>query len=594
MTRNIKYRPDHKSAPAPPSPLLPTSPPPLLITSRRLINAAKRTAFKMQDAPSGNELPKLTSPQSDGYYTPEKIQTIAQEIRDGTIADVILDLFTIWICEKQENYEKARVHIRELGLDQGYPTERILNLCMRKLLDDAFDHRPKCVGLARHPSIRTVKRASVARQSILVDIAEDMTNKRFSRAPPQPKRNDESFLIGFPPKATTGSIKEAAPKAVPKEEAMAADDDANTPSPAHSCSFLGPDDEYPPATPDRPAPLNLRARSTGSSTHSVALRSVSTPVSSALDQGFGNVFSVRSASSALSANIGGNGSAISNGGAPNNQYAFADTTPGAQGPSAKPYVYKDDPKKIEALLATGDILRTLKDHVELHDPNASNDYVYDGTQDDAAATEADSVGTSILYDDDDDDTETFLPRVGNGIHQDTENPLHILDFDFPAVPTGVSTAYSIPPKTPTRGSSLITTATTALPPLPLRHFESSTSFASSTTRVGAAPAPVPVPTSTLGDLEAAYRAAASKYLAALLDKARAEATKRGSVDLAGLGLFEGTWRDLREEVVVGVFGRKDVVLGPGDVVLVDEVAKKVKRGVVGGCEGWEWVGELVL
>lgn len=51
-------------------------------------------------------------------YKPEEIRQLVKEIQEETIADVHLSLFTYWICEKSENYEEARKHIRELGLDQ--------------------------------------------------------------------------------------------------------------------------------------------------------------------------------------------------------------------------------------------------------------------------------------------------------------------------------------------------------------------------------------------------------------------------------------------------------------------------------------------
>lgn len=52
-------------------------------------------------------------------YKSEEIVTLAEEIRNGTIAEVHLSLFTYWICEEEENYAAAKRYIRELGLDQA-------------------------------------------------------------------------------------------------------------------------------------------------------------------------------------------------------------------------------------------------------------------------------------------------------------------------------------------------------------------------------------------------------------------------------------------------------------------------------------------
>jgi hypothetical protein len=47
----------------------------------------------------------------------DDVQRIAREIYDQTVADVNLSLFSYWINESDENYQEAKRHIRELGLD---------------------------------------------------------------------------------------------------------------------------------------------------------------------------------------------------------------------------------------------------------------------------------------------------------------------------------------------------------------------------------------------------------------------------------------------------------------------------------------------
>jgi hypothetical protein len=51
-------------------------------------------------------------------WTIQDIIRMAQEITDGTIASIHLSLLGYWIKESAEHYEMAKVHIRELSLDQ--------------------------------------------------------------------------------------------------------------------------------------------------------------------------------------------------------------------------------------------------------------------------------------------------------------------------------------------------------------------------------------------------------------------------------------------------------------------------------------------
>lgn len=50
-------------------------------------------------------------------FSSDDVQRIAKEIYDQTIADVHLSLFSYWINEREEHYEEAKRHIRELRLD---------------------------------------------------------------------------------------------------------------------------------------------------------------------------------------------------------------------------------------------------------------------------------------------------------------------------------------------------------------------------------------------------------------------------------------------------------------------------------------------
>ncbi|KAF2450504.1 hypothetical protein P171DRAFT_426863 [Karstenula rhodostoma CBS 690.94] len=51
-------------------------------------------------------------------YDTKEVERLAQEIRDGTVAETLLELFVHWICKHEKNYDEARKYIRELNLDQ--------------------------------------------------------------------------------------------------------------------------------------------------------------------------------------------------------------------------------------------------------------------------------------------------------------------------------------------------------------------------------------------------------------------------------------------------------------------------------------------
>jgi hypothetical protein len=51
-------------------------------------------------------------------FSAEEVARLAQEIYDETVAEPLLTLFTLWICEDKEHYDQAKLHIRELALDQ--------------------------------------------------------------------------------------------------------------------------------------------------------------------------------------------------------------------------------------------------------------------------------------------------------------------------------------------------------------------------------------------------------------------------------------------------------------------------------------------
>jgi hypothetical protein len=51
-------------------------------------------------------------------FNMEELAQLARELHEDTIADVHLSLLTYWICASNDNYEEAKIHIRELSVDQ--------------------------------------------------------------------------------------------------------------------------------------------------------------------------------------------------------------------------------------------------------------------------------------------------------------------------------------------------------------------------------------------------------------------------------------------------------------------------------------------
>ncbi|KAF2127922.1 hypothetical protein P153DRAFT_44155 [Dothidotthia symphoricarpi CBS 119687] len=184
-------------------------------------------------------------------WTLDDIRQIAREIYDGTVADVHLSLFAYWVQEKNENYDLAKEYVRELSLDQGYNIDRIGNRHLRKLLEDTCRLRPRKPKFAKtiilQANMSTPSRTSPASNTF---ITSPLTSGVDTLAPPLRAKREHHT-----------------------EEA------AHPNSVSHSNSDYK---DYPPNTPDRPAPLTLRSRSSrASSTAQTSyniLRSVSSPI----------------------------------------------------------------------------------------------------------------------------------------------------------------------------------------------------------------------------------------------------------------------------------------------------------------------------
>jgi hypothetical protein len=70
-------------------------------------------------------------------YAEADIERIAQEVEQETIAEVLLSQFCEWIMDSDKNYEMAKKHIRQLGLDAVSPS---LSVCYVLHMTDN-DHR---------------------------------------------------------------------------------------------------------------------------------------------------------------------------------------------------------------------------------------------------------------------------------------------------------------------------------------------------------------------------------------------------------------------------------------------------------------------
>ena len=71
----------------------------------------------IEDSNKGSSLHQRTQ-SLHVKWTQADVTRLAREIYDETIAEVHLSLFGYWLREKDEHYEMAKQHIRELGLDQ--------------------------------------------------------------------------------------------------------------------------------------------------------------------------------------------------------------------------------------------------------------------------------------------------------------------------------------------------------------------------------------------------------------------------------------------------------------------------------------------
>ncbi|OAL54162.1 hypothetical protein IQ07DRAFT_629267 [Pyrenochaeta sp. DS3sAY3a] len=220
--------------------------------------------------------PEASSGELRVTYSRRDAVRLAQEVYDQTIAEVNLTLFGGWIRQSDNNYQVAKSLIRELGLDQGYNVERIANEPLRRLLKKIHAVRPKCVSksdssqrftladplsFSRRPTRTSVFLDRAAAESLRLSNLGGLKRSLTDRKTPRDLPYAASFRAEAMRRTPGGSLGAKKREEVPRvPSAMRA---------------------YPPDTPDRPAPLAFRSRSSGAPSPAIVtptpLRAVSTP-----------------------------------------------------------------------------------------------------------------------------------------------------------------------------------------------------------------------------------------------------------------------------------------------------------------------------
>ncbi|KAF2475986.1 uncharacterized protein BDR25DRAFT_379620 [Lindgomyces ingoldianus] len=609
-------------------------------------------------------------------YSSQEVAQLAQEIHEEKISEVHLSLFTFWICEKGHHYEEAKQHIRELALDQGYPTSRISNSFLRKLLEDTIHLRPRYAkpvpqtpGLLQgihtravsevtwsprtppqfypdpkspsaSPSIKAVENPRSAPYFSMMSMGGmPLQRQRQTSTLDAPPLSSSAIAVTAQP-FIPGSVPTLNPQprtrapnsptplrrashrigGAPTQNRVSATRAVSSPVPArpgllHSPPSLIPEfplppttgpmemrgslpsaspwnAEFPPDTPDRPAPLNIRSRTNSGVAQvqkDVLPPSVSTP------------------------------------------------TPMHQAPlsSSSPTMLSTHPNGTASSLCTEDEMGGIT-----QDDGASSwrlstvssfNYIISGStrtntiapvEEDAStsfhsSTELPSETSTRVETESEAEPEMISTPIANTSsnisHQDYTAVSDPLDRYVTVTPYGRVWGF-IPGPVPTsaerraavqarRQAQLQGAPVSGLHrPLPLRSFDNESirghsywsSSSSANLRSTSDPDPSrghPLPRGTLTGLSnrigpsiltrmasrpvlpasealapnAAYRSATSEHIRGLLQQTRARGAQLGSVNRSSLSAFEVAWRNSNEALIVAIYGRSDVVLGNEDV-----------------------------
>ncbi|KAL5378188.1 hypothetical protein DPSP01_009300 [Paraphaeosphaeria sporulosa] len=231
-------------------------------------------------------------------YDTKEVERLAQEIRDGTVAEILLELFVQWISQDDRNYVEAKKYIRELAVDQDYPLSRIANESVRKLVEDCYELRPEYKAPITNERENTVGLLEILQESAIKPSTPK--NKLRSRVslPSSLRRPSLPLPTHSPSWKEESPIKEAEEESImftshlispisspltpreagsfPKLKKMLSVA-ASISSPSVVTAPRSRSQQYPPDTPDRPAPLTVVKSKTHSTLKSGTVPSVSTP-----------------------------------------------------------------------------------------------------------------------------------------------------------------------------------------------------------------------------------------------------------------------------------------------------------------------------
>ncbi|KAF2798980.1 hypothetical protein K505DRAFT_357062 [Melanomma pulvis-pyrius CBS 109.77] len=622
-------------------------------------------------------------------FKPHEVVQLAKEIYDEVIADVHLSLFIYWICESKDHYEQAKKHIRELALDQGYVVDRVKNQSLRRLLVETRHLRPKYESdylsdLDRVARDTPSPSSSDNREHGPKRSASLLSSSTWPKLPGSrllSRVRSKGFLRDRQPSAP---IHGAAPLSFNSGSSSLIESNDTPRSATLTSSLSSPSSsrDFPPNTPDRPAPLNIKSHSSSATPITASMRSVSAPIRTTQLARYVSSSSSTKISTAprrvhslslarLTENSTENTAVES---------ISSDCTADHSSELSIAAAVEDD---IRAIFRRGSaasdqsVYMLLTDEVagtetscsssqdmylsdESHHEAEKSDEAYDTEEYESGPLNNDVFGSPSQYnpisEDDAPTTDTTICPVGRNSAAQIQYSLpsprsrpHPLSFIPGPVPTlserraGVYSrrAAHVPSPTasnfhralplrsyemeafldptfcvqsqvsPRRSNSTTTSPsregravqieglsemTRRIGPSNLRPRATSVSARPvSQTSLAPSQAPTladaPASSTPSNPLGAAYKSITSAYILELLQKTRARGAQLPSVRNRSLSLYDIAWREVNEDLIVAIYGRKDVELSQIEVDFVDRIAKEMKEGA-GSISGNEWIGQL--
>lgn len=93
---------------------------------------------------------------------------------------------------------------------------------------------------------------------------------------------------------------------------------------------------------------------------------------------------------------------------------------------------------------------------------------------------------------------------------------------------------------------------------------------------------------TSNSIREAYRAATKAHITELLQRTRSRGAHVQTVEWNNLTAFEKTWREVNEQLLVSIYGKRDVSLTEADAEYVDAIARGIREGEGSGSLN-EWL-----